>query len=501
MSVHILQGVNRLRTCIRMGLRTVKSKHRRLSSVAKNQARKLSQALYQSKRYPHLRSLRFISRKSPFHATPNVNNVRERHLVILGVNGHLGQEMVDAASNRGYRIFGTRRESIEEERIGRIEGINRNGIRVERGGIKVAVISREGVLNSANWKRLFQGVFVEGNVGRRDQIVVVNTIGGAYADRNSSDKSSKRLQGLQELRNVNVKPVQAAAKGFLAAQKRNRLTDYHWVHFSSIAAEYAPFHNYGRTKIESEQVLRKLLKEHLLILRLGYVFSDLPLERRFIIPPKEHDWSPIQIAQLPLQPILGDGEQLLQPVYIRDVTESVFNAQSNLGNRHISAVGPDALTQESFFQLYREAMDKKFRPLYIPQDSVTREFITEFPYGHVAAYAYEYLEMMRGGGRDKLIDPAPFIDLLGRPLIPVSKVMSFAKKERIMPVRSPIGPHLQSILRRLLEKPQSEKIFRRFSYRLAKSAMMYPLQQPQHSRIKEKSGLDTEKPGSSKRKK
>ena len=132
MSVHISQGVNRLRTCIRMGLRAVKSQHCRLSSITKNQAHRLSQALYQSTRYFHLRSLRVISHKGPFHATPNVNNVRKQHLVILGVNGHLGQEMVDAASGRGYRIFGTRRESIKEERTGKIEGINRNGIRLER---------------------------------------------------------------------------------------------------------------------------------------------------------------------------------------------------------------------------------------------------------------------------------------------------------------------------------------------------------------------------------
>jgi uncharacterized protein YbjT (DUF2867 family) len=79
------------------------------------------------------------------------------------------------------------------------------------------------------------------------------------------------------------------------------------------------------------------------------------------------------IASLPLIPLPGDGEQLVQPVHIEDLTQLVVRVlgTSEWDGQRLAAVGPEALTLREFLAALRRGMGvSKARFVRVPMTLV-----------------------------------------------------------------------------------------------------------------------------------
>jgi uncharacterized protein YbjT (DUF2867 family) len=133
-----------------------------------------------------------------------------------------------------------------------------------------------------------------------------------------------------------------------------------FVHMSALGAseetkDYVPY--YG-AKWETEQAVRSSGLEHV-IFRPSFVFAPdggiLPTFRR--------------LARLaPVTPIIGSGEQRIQPIWIDDVV-SYFVQALELGaaaNRTFELGGPDAVTWNEFWQRLKRTLGQRRPSVHVP---------------------------------------------------------------------------------------------------------------------------------------
>jgi uncharacterized protein YbjT (DUF2867 family) len=67
-----------------------------------------------------------------------------------------------------------------------------------------------------------------------------------------------------------------------------------------------------------------------------------------------------RLASLPIIPLVGHGEQIVQPVTIDDIAEAVANLVNNLDTeKHIyNMVGPDVMTMREMYAAFRQWVGK-----------------------------------------------------------------------------------------------------------------------------------------------
>jgi hypothetical protein len=284
--------------------------------------------------------------------------------------------------------------------------------------------------------------------GLHGDIYFFNAIGGAHPRKGGT------------LEQLNKEPALAFAEAIDNFSKERKEKGWRGkavlIHCSSIAAAILPDTEHGRVKQETDEALiggnAYPSIDLVLCLRIGYIVESLLPGRRE--NPIEHNFGPDQLACLPAQPIIkGPIEQVIYPIYMKDVVDAVLNAPTRLyqvgkPNREvIPVIGVQAYTQEQFLKIFTDALSKPLIPFGVPVAKFSR-IAEAFPLGHIAPYAAQYFMKTIPHA---VLDTEPLKNLLGRELTPLDTITKEAKgnKDEIL-IRSPIMPYLFTIVENIL---------------------------------------------------
>lgn len=129
-----------------------------------------------------------------------------------------------------------------------------------------------------------------------------------------------------------------------------------FVHVSSIAAVYRNnrAYHYGHSKAQAEEAVRASGINHLIVRPTVIIGGDSGVWKGLV-----------GLAALPLTPMFGDGQVLVQPVDVDDIVRflTTLATDDNLPDRAVDVGGPDVLTLESLLQAIRRALGKPDRQL------------------------------------------------------------------------------------------------------------------------------------------
>jgi len=171
--------------------------------------------------------------------------------------------------------------------------------------------------------------------------------------------------------------------------------------------------------------LLKLGLENLTVIRVGYIFEDATEGERIRVD-LHHPFGPDQMARLPLQPLVGSGEQRIQPIYIEDVVDATL--ADTKGVQIINGVGHQVVTQKEFFSFFRGLVGKKFRPIFLPY-ALAEHLVSCVSMGHAAPYTVNIckaLDPRRNPDVTKtnkgLFDAQPIERLIGRKTVTMEEV-------------------------------------------------------------------------------
>ena len=149
---------------------------------------------------------------------------------------------------------------------------------------------------------------------------------------------------LQDSRDGRLDAVHVTGAGAMfraAAQKGLRV-----VHISAVSADLEAGTDYARSKHAGDAIV-KSLKTDWVILRPSLVYGTRSYGGTSMIR---------ALAALPLAiPLVGQGNQRFQPIYIDDLTRCVLFAMETdrLNGQVIDPVGPEELTLKEILQIYR----------------------------------------------------------------------------------------------------------------------------------------------------
>jgi len=325
----------------------------------------------------HNAAQRTLFSRQSFFFSPKEPKEQRKIAFIPGGTGHLSKNIILGARKKGYQVIATSR-SLDHR--GRKE-------------VPPDVLWELTPNTEEEYRQL-----IEKHVQPGDKVVLGNGIGGAHTSKGKS------------IIDLNVRPVEMQCEGLRKAARSRDIEDVTFVQLSSLAAEHPELMGeYGRAKVLAEEIALGS-NTHAGVMRIGYVLESpkrvvvkQPFEMGgksfktgdvYFIVDNLHPWSPEHVAQLPAQPLIGCGNQPLQPVSMDDVVQVVVNAFDIEGQEIINVVGEKPVTQERFFQFFTELQGKPFRPVHIPYD-VAKTLARLAPHGHFALYAMEYCE--RGG--------------------------------------------------------------------------------------------------------
>ena len=148
----------------------------------------------------------------------------------------------------------------------------------------------------------------------------------------------------------------------LQASKESGVSRF--VYVSSIAAVYrnSRAYHYGHSKAQAEEAVRASGINHLIVRPTVIIGRDSAVWKGLV-----------SLASLPLTPVFGDGQVLVQPVDVDDIVRflTTLAADDKLPNRAVDLGGPDVLTLESLLQTIRGALGKPDRRMiHLPVRSV-----------------------------------------------------------------------------------------------------------------------------------
>jgi uncharacterized protein YbjT (DUF2867 family) len=160
---------------------------------------------------------------------------------------------------------------------------------------------------------------------------------------------------------------------------------------------------YYRAKWDMEQAVKGSTLEYV-VFRPSFVFgSDGGVLPMFI---RQVRWSPIT-------PVVGDGNQRLQPIWVDDV--AAFFAESvsaaGVGGRTFELGGPDVVTWNELYDRIRKVLGKRRPTFHIPV-GLLRAGATMTDWLPFAPITRDQLKMLVEGG-DQVCDPAPAIEAFG----------------------------------------------------------------------------------------
>ncbi|PCI75941.1 hypothetical protein COB21_05085 [Candidatus Aerophobetes bacterium] len=244
--------------------------------------------------------------------------------------------------------------------------------------------SDETIYNHGKLLKLFRKHIPEDFEGN---LTFVNCIGGAHVNCQYGETTE---QALTRFNKDSCKALAMAVDQFLQEKRNIRST---LVHYSSIAAPLLTRdQGYGQAKDGAEKVLQQMDLSNidcLKILRLGYVVNNLHDPLNVEVP---HDFSPEQLARYAFfQPVVADCDTRIFPVHVDDVVKATL-AKPTHPVEIVNAVGDEGYTLDEFLRFYTALLGRKFIPLKIEQDEFD-QIATDFPHGHVAKYAADYLRL------------------------------------------------------------------------------------------------------------
>lgn len=330
-------------------------------------------------------------------------------LVVLGGTGHIGRTVIAEGLARGCTVIATSRNGAP---TGTPTGANLTWV----------ATGDKGVTSPRYWRE-----FATREIPESSQVLVVNAIGGAHPSPGKT------------LRDLNFYPAVAAFEG-ISDGMRPKGSDLRLVQFSSSAAGLLQ-DEYGRVKQEGDaavlQIGANCGAKATTIYRIGYVMESATGCDRIFKIDNHHAYAPEQVAELPVQPVIGDGNQPLQPVAMSDVMDGLFATVNHDGHVILHAVGPETISQEEFLKKFTDLKGKPFRPIYIPIEAA-KKMSRHIPKGHFAPYAVEYLE--KGG---HVLCHKPFEKRVGRPLLTVNEMYQVKPGQELVYSRPPVFEHVR----------------------------------------------------------
>jgi nucleoside-diphosphate-sugar epimerase len=343
-------------------------------------------------------------------------------VLILG-NSNIGYHIARKGVERGHKVIVTTRSEVEQGKEKPIEYIH-------------TPVKKQ--FDSSFWRDL-----VKKHIPNDSHLLVVNTIGGSVAAPN------------QTIEDLNTHIPLAAVEGVIEEAQSSFRHNYNVVQLSTSAAGEleAP---YGKTKRETERLLKELPIPNLTIFRMSYVAEALFKDTVTQTYKDQHRLSAEEFALLPFTPLIGNPwdykRVILQPVAMEDVATAAYNTV-NLprGNRVIDAVSDEEMTQEEFFKFYTDLIGKKFRPLFIPVEAADI-MATHHPFGHCISYAVEFCAEDRSGHSHEA-----FEKLVGKPLKTLSEVYQTKsdKKFTLTIPRPPLVAFGSQVFQNIWRNPRS----------------------------------------------
>lgn len=295
--------------------------------------------------------------------------------MINGANGEIGSRLVIQALRRGYDVIGCVRSAEAAKKM-------------TSAGFKVLHVPEDKGKDPSFWRGLF-----DTHAAGRD-FKFVQTVGIAYGPK---------------VRETNVHYTEASAKAFKAVE--GSMEKGRYIQLSTVATMIIPESAYGKTKEEANQILSDLDIKDTLILDVGMALPSLEEGENYYTLNTRHAFAPWQFSALPsplrFHPIVGSGEQLVQPVDESEITTAILNFSE--GQHRIAGVGRQAISSKDLMRFYADLRSVSFRPIHIPYD-VAFPLSKHFSEGYFTednTLALHKLEKQKF-----LYDPKPFEDLL-----------------------------------------------------------------------------------------
>jgi len=168
---------------------------------------------------------------------------------------------------------------------------------------------------------------------------------------------------------------------------------------------------YYHAKWEQEQTLRGSGIEHV-IFRPSFVFARdggiLPTFRK--------------LARLaPVTPIIGSGEQRIQPIWIEDVAAYFAQAvdRADAANRVFELGGPDIVSWDEFWERLKKALGMRRPSLHVPVGLMrVNAMLTERLPGNIPL-TRDLLTMLEHG--DNVVSNDEAVQVFGLPLVPLDE--------------------------------------------------------------------------------
>ena len=343
-------------------------------------------------------------------------------VIILGGTGHLGSKIAESALKRGWRVYATTRQK------------NAGGLASAERFTWLTMPS-ESVADSSKWKALVDKLNLDGM-----KVLVVNAMGGAHPKKGES------------LYDLNAAPTFAAFEGIADSLEGKDIQSCSYVHYSSLAAELVK-DEYGAVKTKIDETLMATKKlANLTILRVSYALEQGINRVQNVYVDNKHAYAPEQTACLPLQPVLGDGNQPVPVVFTTDIVDATFNTADRSGKTVINTISSEKVTQIALAKVFTEMIGKKFRPLHIPLHEA-KLLAKHFPMGHFAPYAVEYCEVVP----NIFMCYKPFEELLGRPTMTIEEGYLIPDGHKLDYAKPPIKEHSKMVFRKLRTCPEARR--------------------------------------------
>jgi hypothetical protein len=152
-----------------------------------------------------------------------------------------------------------------------------------------------------------------------------------------------------------------------------------------------------------------------------------------------HDYSVEQLARLPIIPILGSGNQIMQPVSEDCLYTAMINGMlsDQVTREIINTVGSDTLTQKELFAYFAP----KQNPIFVHIPANFGHVVAEhFPKGRIAPYAVGIFdELDKKPEKNLPVCGERFTELLGKKPIGMKELY---KDATIVTRNAPIGEHI-----------------------------------------------------------
>lgn len=358
------------------------------------------------------------------------HNPTQKVCIIPGGTGHLGREFAEQALKDGYKVIITTRSTKDFDDSENLYFVQAN---------------EADQANPEFWKQILS------KYSQAESVSLINTMGAPEAPPGKT------------LRDVNVLPAAAMATAMKELEDKGDLQNAKMVHLSSMGAVMLKGDPYGDSKKESEELVTKYGPRNICVIRVGYAFQRAEKGEITKID-NTHAYGPEQLAVLPIQPVLGSGQQLLQPVFTGDIVDAGMNFKE--GVKIVNAVGHEVLTQENFMAYFCELSNKKFRPIHIPIE-LAAPISESFPKGHFSPYAVELCQRMET--EDMVYDAKGFEEVIGHKTSTLNDVYGDLKTKKLYYARPPIMEHsTESIEKFYYNKDNARNNIKKTAYTFGK---------------------------------